>query len=220
MPLSKVSLASAAAHLKQPFLPINLATVNDMAVNAILCEGKFQWHRHEDMDEIFYVHVGSMLLETELGNVLLHAGELVFAPANVAHCPSSVRPALVLFFLKYRAFPRNGHRRGMSSSRQLQEKVNLAQQARWLKPLETEQVATFDDFAMHLLACDGTQDWHLHEQDDELAFVYEGQARLETQAESVILNAGELAVTPHDMLHRLTAPARATLLLLSRISPQ
>lgn len=218
MPLSKLSLASVSAQLKQPFVPMNLVTVNDMAVNAILCEGKFQWHKHEEMDEIFYVHSGSMLLETELGNVLLHSGELIFAPSDVAHCPSSVRPALVLFFLKYHAFPRNGHRRRLPRYNQLQNKVNLAQRAHRLKSQQMEQLAAFDDFVVRLLMCQDAQDWHTHEQDDEMALVYEGQAQLETQHEAVILDPGELVVVPHDVQHRLMSDARATVLLLSRIS--
>ncbi|MEP7199055.1 MAG: cupin domain-containing protein [Chloroflexota bacterium] len=217
MALSKVNIAEAATRLGQPFAPVNLATVNDMAVNLIRCEGKFQWHMHDQMDEIFYVHSGSMLLETELGNVVLHAGELVFAPANVAHCPSAVRPALVLFCIKYMAFPRNGDRRTLPRHDKLESKVNLAQRARLLKPFAAEDVATFDDFVLRALVCDGAEAMHAHAHDDELALVVEGAVELELAEQAVELQAGELIVVPKNTPHRLRADARATVLLLSRI---
>lgn len=159
-----------------------------------------------------------MLLETELGNVVLHSGELVFAPANVAHCPSAARPALVLFFIKYMAFPRNGDRRTLPRHDQLQSKVNLAQRARALKPFAVEEVATFDDFVMRVLVCDGAQEMHAHANDDELTLVVEGEAELELPDQTIDLHAGELIAVPKDTAHHLRSEARATVLLLSRTS--
>ncbi|MBI1802079.1 MAG: cupin domain-containing protein [Chloroflexi bacterium] len=220
MALSKVVIAQAAARLAQPFIPINLVTVNDMAVNLIICAGKFQWHRHEQMDEIFYVHSGSMLLETEIGSAVLNAGELIFAPANVAHCPSAAEPSLVLFFLKYHAFPRNGDRNTLPRHSQLPGKVKLRERSERRRAWQIEDVAMFDDFAARAVTCEGAQPWHEHPADDEMVLAHQGPLRLEVGSDTLELESGDLAVVPHDQRHRLSASARASALLISRISAQ
>jgi mannose-6-phosphate isomerase-like protein (cupin superfamily) len=218
MPLKKIVLDELSSRLSQPFMPITLATVNDMAVNAILSQGQFPWHQHEHLDEIFYVHQGHMLLETQIGNTLLHAGELALAPANVPHSPSSEFPALVLFMLKYQQFPRNGYHNQLPGYERLPDKINLAQRAKHLRAFEPDELTVFDDFVLRLLVCDGAQNWHTHPSDDECVLVYDGQARLEMSDEAVPLATGELVVTPKDLPHRLVSSQRTTLMLVSRVT--
>jgi quercetin dioxygenase-like cupin family protein len=220
MPLKKINLDELSNHLTQPFAPITLATVNAMAVNAIRSQGQFPWHQHDHMDEIFYVHQGKMLLETEIGNTLLSAGELVLAPANVPHSPSSEFPALVLFMLKYQQFPRNGYHNQLRGYEQLPDKINLSQRAKYLKAFEPEELTIFDDFVLRLLVCEGTQTWHAHDGDDELVLVCDGEAQLETSDERLELTTSDLVVAPKNTLHRLVSHTRTILLLLSRVTLQ
>jgi len=43
------------------------------------------WHRNNDYDEFIFCFKGSALWETELGDVELRPGEMIFIPRGVAH---------------------------------------------------------------------------------------------------------------------------------------
>jgi len=217
MPLQVVSIATEAAKVPQPFMPINLARVNDMALNLFICEGPFQWHRHDDQDEIFYVYEGEMLLETEIGNVVLRTGELVMSPANVPHHPSSLHRALVLYILKFITVPRNGHGRLASSEySQLPDKVNVADATAGLLPYAPTDLARCDDFVMRAIVCQGWDDSPLPLLNDRLYLVQAGEVCIEIGMDETILKAGELVVVPRGTEHRLFARERAVLLTLER----
>ena len=85
----KTSVSQVAAQLDKPFSMMTVASVGDIVVSLYICQGMLEWHKHLDNDELFWVHEGTILLESEWGNVRLRPGELAVVPKGVDHRTSS-----------------------------------------------------------------------------------------------------------------------------------
>lgn len=97
------------AGLQRVDVPALMAAVTDAWFNQALCRindcelclgvfqgGTFDWHKHDDEDEFFFVLEGRFTIETEDDSVTLtkHQGYLV--PRGVLHRTSAPEPATVL----------------------------------------------------------------------------------------------------------------------------
>jgi mannose-6-phosphate isomerase-like protein (cupin superfamily) len=95
------------------------------------------------------------------------------------------------------------------------EKVNFAQQAaRLTEPFTMIDLAQIDDLVLSIFLCQGTLPLHRHLDQDELFLVHSGTISLESEWDSVILRAGELAVVPKGLGHRSSSLLRSLVLLL------
>jgi mannose-6-phosphate isomerase-like protein (cupin superfamily) len=45
------------------------------------------WHRHDDLDEVFLVTSGEMIVQFRDGEVRVGPGQLIVVPRGVEHCP-------------------------------------------------------------------------------------------------------------------------------------
>lgn len=59
--------------------------------------------------------------------------------------------------------------------------------------------------------------WHLHEQEDEVFLVWEGELRIETREEIHLLHRGESLVVPRRTEHRVVAAEECVILLFEPI---
>jgi len=219
MPLTKVSVASEAAKLKEPFSLLELAYVDDFVLSVYSCQGALVWHKHVDQDELFLVHSGVISLESEWGNVVLHSGELAVVPKGVAHRSASFLWSIVLLFhARLLVERRDGHRRlfVLGDEGRL-TKVNVLHEASTLfKPFLPREVARVDSFVVEVSRCQGSSAWDRNPKGGKLFLVQEGELALESEAGEVILRAGELAVMPKGIRHRPCSPMGATLLTFQR----
>ena len=87
MPPQKVELATAFASFSDQWSPRVAARINDYAVKIAKVEGEFVWHKHDETDELFLVHKGTLTLRFRDGDVTLRPGELLVVPRGVEHCP-------------------------------------------------------------------------------------------------------------------------------------
>ena len=89
-PGTPARLDEAFSTIADHWTPKIVAQVNDMYVKAVKVQGEFVWHVHEDTDELFLVHLGSMTIQMrDRPDVTLHRGELFVVPKGVEHCPIS-----------------------------------------------------------------------------------------------------------------------------------
>ena len=86
----KVNLAGAFASFSDPWSPKVAGDINDMQVKLAKFEGKFDWHHHEQEDELFLVVKGRMRMGLRSGDIDLEEGEMIIVPHGVEHRPEAL----------------------------------------------------------------------------------------------------------------------------------
>jgi homogentisate 1,2-dioxygenase len=217
--LPKVNIAEAAALLTEPFSMIEVALVDDLAINVYICQGSIARHRHIDEDELFFVQSGAINLETDWGDLVLGQHELAVVPKGVGHRSSSPMRSSVLF-LRPRILTerKNGHRRlFVLKGEQAIAKVNIAMLADGrVHPFVPVEAARIEEYVLHLSLCLGADTWRTREDGALLLLVQTGEITLEGKDEEMKMRAGDLTVIPAGTPYRATAAERATFLTLQR----
>ncbi|MEM1345676.1 MAG: cupin domain-containing protein [Pseudomonadota bacterium] len=77
-------------------------------------------------------------------------------------------------------------------------------------------VAQLNGHDVMVVKLQGAFAWHSHDDTDDFFLVLEGQIRLETEVETVMLQAGDLYVVPKGVRHRPVAEEEAAVLLIER----
>lgn len=93
-----ISVPEEAARLTEPWMPVDLATVNDAIVRLARRHGDFPWHRHDE-DELFLCWEGTFRIELRdagLPAVELRSGDLFVVPRGIEHRPVADEPACAL----------------------------------------------------------------------------------------------------------------------------
>ena len=93
---TKVNLAEKLALLDAPFQPGIVGTLNDYKLAVVKVCGEFDWHSHEDTDDLFIDLSGRLKIQLRDRDVELSAGELFVVPRGVEHCPRADAAADVL----------------------------------------------------------------------------------------------------------------------------
>ena len=86
----KINLVDAFADFADHWSPKVAGDINDMQVKLAKFSGKFDWHHHEQEDELFLVVEGRMRMGLRDGDVDLDAGEFIIVPHGVEHCPEAL----------------------------------------------------------------------------------------------------------------------------------
>lgn len=96
--LSKVNLIQKFSLFEDQWSPKIVGELNGQFVKLAKVEGSFNWHAHEEEDELFMVIKGSLTIKMREGDVTLDEGEFFIVPRGVAHKPVADREAWVLLF--------------------------------------------------------------------------------------------------------------------------
>jgi mannose-6-phosphate isomerase-like protein (cupin superfamily) len=218
MTVEPVNVLEVASRLHQPFHLVPLARVDDFVAMIFICYGAVAWHKHEDVDELFFVQTGKVVLETKSGVLTLTPGQLAVAPRQVTHRSHADVHSLVLLFERTTlASSRNGHRRIIEPGDGVPfAKVDLPQAAhRLTAAFQPTPVAAVNECTVWLCRASGSSpDWR-HRAYGVLVFVLEGQVALEVADDRVRLDHGDLTVIQRNTPHRFYAPEEAHLLLFA-----
>ena len=90
MKLQKVNLADAFASFSDSWSPKVAGDINAMQIKLAKFDGKFDWHHHEQEDELFLVVKGKMRMGLRNGDIDLDEGEMIIVPHGVEHCPEAL----------------------------------------------------------------------------------------------------------------------------------
>ncbi len=90
------NLAQKLTLFSEHWSPKIVAAYNGNEVMVAKLKGEYHWHKHEDTDDFFYVLSGSLVIETENGNVEMGPGDLYVVPKGVMHRPVAAEEAHVL----------------------------------------------------------------------------------------------------------------------------
>lgn len=98
--LKKVNLAEKFALFSDHWSPKIVGELDNYHIKLVKFEGDFVWHKHDDVDEMFFVVDGSFTMKLRDGDVKLEQGEFIIIPRGVEHCPSAEREVQVMLFEK------------------------------------------------------------------------------------------------------------------------
>jgi mannose-6-phosphate isomerase-like protein (cupin superfamily) len=84
---NKVNLAEKLASFSDHWKPRIVAGYNGNDIMVVRIEGPFDWHKHDETDDLFLVIEGKLDIELRDRTVTLEAGELFVVPKGVEHRP-------------------------------------------------------------------------------------------------------------------------------------
>jgi mannose-6-phosphate isomerase-like protein (cupin superfamily) len=87
-PAGTVNLADKLSLFREHWSPKIVAEANNWHIKVVKVQGEFVWHQHEEIDEIFLVVSGELVIRLrDRQDVRLHEGEVFVVPRGVSHQP-------------------------------------------------------------------------------------------------------------------------------------
>lgn len=96
--LNKVNLEEKFRLISDFWSPAIAGELNNQHVKLAKLKGTFDWHYHEDEDELFLVIEGQLTMKLKTGDISLNPGEFIIIPKGVEHCPHAENEVKVLLF--------------------------------------------------------------------------------------------------------------------------
>ena len=94
----KVNIAEKLALFDEHWSPKVVGELNGQYVKVVKFEGEFDWHHHDEEDELFWVIAGAFDLEYRDRTVRLEPGEFAIVPRGVEHRPVAEEECHVVLF--------------------------------------------------------------------------------------------------------------------------
>ena len=82
-----VNLPEKFSQFTERWSPKIVAELNGQQVKIARIAGEFEWHAHEQEDELFMVVRGKLRLKFRDGEAVVSEGELIVVPRGVEHLP-------------------------------------------------------------------------------------------------------------------------------------
>jgi mannose-6-phosphate isomerase-like protein (cupin superfamily) len=73
-----------------------LCKVNDSVVRVGVIQGEYHWHKHDDLDEFFYVVEGTLLIDLSDRTIALTPRQGFVVPKGVVHRTRAPEKAIIL----------------------------------------------------------------------------------------------------------------------------
>lgn len=221
VPMSRLkaySVTEIAADLEEPFSMSDVVYVDDLLVSVYLCEGTLRWHRHVDIDELFWVYEGAIVLESERGNTRLEAGALTVVPKGTRHRSRSSGRAIVLL-MRCGLVPhrKNGRRHLYATDDTGLPRVNIRAAGDTLdSPFRFQTVAQVEDSKVQLARGGGRWPIELPGAHDRMLYVVDGSLTVRTVRDRLTLTPGQFTVVPRGAFYHLYTSERALLVRVTR----
>ncbi len=94
--LDKINLAQKLSLFNEHWSPKIVGELNDSYVKLAKLKGEFDWHHHDNEDEMFFVVKGQLTIKLRDKDVILNEGELVVIPKGVDHLPVAAEEVHVM----------------------------------------------------------------------------------------------------------------------------
>src|SRR5438270_1869075 len=95
-PLELVDVPALVAACKDRWYNQTLCRVNDSVVRLGVMQGEYHWHKHDDLDEFFYVVEGRFLIDLEGHTVELAPRQGFVVPKGVVHRTRALERTVIL----------------------------------------------------------------------------------------------------------------------------
>jgi len=87
--MEKVNLNEKFGLFTEQWSPKIVAELNGQHVKLAKLEGEFEWHHHENEDELFFVLKGKLLVHFRDKTIELEPGEMLVIPKGIEHKPEA-----------------------------------------------------------------------------------------------------------------------------------
>jgi len=95
-PLEKVDVPALIAACTDRWYNQTLCRVNDSVVRLGIVQGEYHWHKHDDLDEFFYVVEGTFFVDLEDRMMELGPRQGLVVPKGVVHRTRAPERAVIL----------------------------------------------------------------------------------------------------------------------------
>ncbi|MBK5188610.1 MAG: cupin domain-containing protein [Gemmatimonadaceae bacterium] len=96
--IGKVTLEKKFAAIGDHWNPRIVGELNGQEVKVVKIRGAFDWHHHENEDELFLVHRGTFRMELRDRTIELAPGDFLIVPRGVEHRPVADDEAEIVLF--------------------------------------------------------------------------------------------------------------------------
>lgn len=221
MSLAVVNLSKAAERIDRPFALVTLGLLGDLSVNLYMCQGRLDWHKHVDEDELFLVHEGMVQLETERGPVTLHPEECAVVPKGIRHrSGSALRSVVLLVRAQVFSERKNGHRRLHATTddpRMEKFRLSRALAEPTVRDFDPIPITGIEAFGLTVQRAKGAGPRLTTPRGGALLFSLRGAALVETSGGGARLEMGELVLLPSEEAYTLSAPETAVVVRLQAV---
>lgn len=95
-PLELIDVGKIAGTVTDKWFNQTLCKVNDSVVRMGVVQGEYHWHKHDDLDEFFYVIDGQFLIDLEDRTITLEPKQGYVVPKGVVHRTRAPEKAVIL----------------------------------------------------------------------------------------------------------------------------
>lgn len=92
----KINLTQKLSLFSEYWSPKIVGELNDAFIKLAKLKGEFDWHHHENEDELFLVIKGNLLIKFRDRDVWLTEGEFLVIPKGVEHLPVAAEEVQVM----------------------------------------------------------------------------------------------------------------------------
>ena len=85
--MQKVNLEEKFELFNEYWSPKIIGELNDAYVKVAKLKGEFEWHKHDNEDEMFFVVKGELTIKLKDQDIHLKPGEFFIIPKGVEHLP-------------------------------------------------------------------------------------------------------------------------------------
>ncbi len=96
--MDKINLLEKFSRIDNYWDPKIIGELNYQHVKLAKFKGEFDWHKHEQEDELFLVIKGSFEMQYRDRTIHIKEHELVIVPRGTEHCPKANEEVCVLLF--------------------------------------------------------------------------------------------------------------------------
>ena len=94
--MDKINLNQKLSLFHEHWSPKIVGEMNDSYIKLAKLQGEFDWHHHDNEDELFFVVKGQLTIKFRDKDLVLSAGELVVIPKGVDHVPIAAEEVHVM----------------------------------------------------------------------------------------------------------------------------
>ena len=94
--MDKINLNQKFGLFHEYWSPKIVGELNDAYIKLAKLKGEFDWHHHDNEDELFFVVKGQLTIKFRDKDLVLSAGELVVIPKGVDHLPVAAEEVQVM----------------------------------------------------------------------------------------------------------------------------